>query len=145
MEDEWRDFEDIPPFVAPYPILQPGDLDHDQAQCILKDKDIQIKNTGVDAFMVERPPREGLEGPPLSLEQCKALVPDSFVRNHLFRQSDTSRQKNPKWKYPPSLSMLQHVELSKVILERFIEKNKCLPTTIYRAHRISNDRSRHLP
>ena len=63
MEDKWRDFEDIPPFVAPYPILQPEDLDH--AQRILKDKDIQIKNTGLDAFMVERPAREGLEGSPL--------------------------------------------------------------------------------
>ena len=106
MEDEWRDFDDIPQVTAPFPILHPDDLDHDQAQRILKDKDIRIKNTGVDAFMVERPPREGLEGPPLSLEQCKALVPDTFVRTHLFRQPDTSRQKNPKRKYPPSLSML---------------------------------------
>ena len=127
MEDKWRDFEDIPAFVAPYPILQPEDLDHNQAQRILKEEDIRIKNAGVDAFMVERPPREGLKGPPLSLEQCKALVLDSFVQNHLLRQPDTSRQKNPKQKYPPSLSMLQHVELSKVILERFIENNKCLP------------------
>ena len=82
--EQWRDVEDLPPFITPYSILQPKDLDHDQAQRLLKDKDKHIKNIGVDAFMVESPPREGLEGPPLSLEQCKALVPDSFVQTQLF-------------------------------------------------------------
>ncbi len=127
LDDQWENLEDIPPIITPFPILQPDDLDYNEAQCILKEEDIRIKRTGVDTCVFDRPAREGLEGPPLSLDQCKALVPDIFVRTQLFRPSDPQRQKNPKRKYPPSLSQLQHVNLSKIILERFIEKKKCLP------------------
>ena len=119
-DERFVDLDNLPPFISPFPILQPDDLDHNEAQRILKEEDEQIKNTGVEAFIIERNPREGLEGPPLSLKQCKALVPDSFVRTTLFREPDTSHNKNPKRTYQPALSLLQHVELSKIILERFV-------------------------
>ena len=79
-DDVWEEIQDIPNFVTPYPILAPDDLDHNEAQKILKAKDRRLKSTGVDTFTYERPSREGLEGPPLSLEQCKNLVLDGFVR-----------------------------------------------------------------
>ena len=72
MEDQHDDWfyniEYIPLFIAPFPILEPEALEHDEPQCILKEEDQRIKNTGVEAFMIERPPREGLEGSPLSLQ-----------------------------------------------------------------------------
>ena len=63
MEDQHDDWfyniEDIPPFIAPFPILELEALNHDEAQRILKEEDQRIKNTCVEAFMIERPPKEG--------------------------------------------------------------------------------------
>ena len=80
-----------------------------------------------DLFTYQRQERDDLVGPPLSLEQCKNLVPDSFVRNQLFRPVDRSKQKNPNRKYPPKLSDLQHIGLSRILLERFVVKTKTVP------------------
>jgi hypothetical protein len=129
MEEDpnWVDIEDIPNPTVPYPVLAPEDLDHREAQRILKNEDERIAQTGTEFFNAPRPQKDGLEGPPLSLEQCKSLVPDSFVRSHLFLPVDRSKQKNPKRRYPPKLADLQHVGLSRILLERFVEKYKATP------------------
>ena len=129
MEDsqEWQDIDDIQLPTMPYPVLAQEDLDHKEAQRHLKEEQERLSQGGDEVFQTIRLPKDGLVGPPLNLEQCKNLVPDSFVRNHLFRPVDRSKQKNPKRKYPPKLSNLQHVGLSKILVERFVEKTKSSP------------------
>ena len=83
-KERWQNIEDISPLNIPYPTLSPDAIDHRVTQQILKEEDKRIMSISLETFTYERPARDGLEGPPLSLEQCKALVPESFVRTQLF-------------------------------------------------------------
>ncbi len=97
-------------------------LDHGEAQRLLNaDRERYGNEDFVILTQVDEEP-EGLEGEPLTLKEVKKLCPNHFVRDSLFRISGRAKETAPL-----KLSDLQHVDLAKVLLQRFIQKERSLP------------------
>lgn len=109
------------------PTINEGDINYQEAQRIVAEETSRLRNPNLERVDVLPIANRQLIGPPLSLERCRELCPASFVTNTLFRPRDPSKQKDPKRKYQPKLSDLQHVGLSRVLLEKFVEKHKTIP------------------
>lgn len=109
------------------PAINEGDINFEEAQRIVAEETSRLRNPNLENVIAPPIADRQLIGPPLSLERCRELCPASFVTNTLFRPRDPSKQKDPKRKYQPKLSDLQHVGLSRVLLEKFVEKHKTIP------------------
>ena len=99
------------------PKINKGDINYQEAQRIVAEETRRLPNPNLEHINVIPIANRQLIGPPLSLERCRELCPASFVTNTLFRPRDPTKQKDPKRKYQPKLSNLQHVGLSRVLLE----------------------------
>lgn len=124
---DWEHMNDVP--LPPYqvPIINEGDLNHDEAQQIITQEKSRLRNPQLEQIHHTTADDRVLVGPPLTLEGCRTLCPTEFVKSTLFRPRDPSRQKDPKRRYQPKLSDLQHVGLSRVLMQRFVEKYRTIP------------------
>lgn len=130
MENEdinWDTFEELPQGTYNPPTINEGDIDHNEAQRIVTAERSRLRNPQLERLDAPLLQDRQLIGPPLSLDRCRELCPAHFVTNTLFRPRDPSKQKDPKRKYQPKLSDLQHVGLSRVLLQKFVEKHKTIP------------------
>lgn len=109
------------------PPINEGDINHVEAQRIVSEERTRLRNPQLENVVVPPVEERELLGPPLSLDGCRELCPTTFVQNTLFRPRDTTKQKDPNRKYQPKLSDLQHVGLSRVLMQKFVEKHKTIP------------------
>ena len=96
------------------------DIDHAESQCILTEEALRYGGTqNLSTFFAPEQEDANLEGEPLSLKEIKELSPNYFVRDTLFRVTGRAKETAPL-----KLSDLQHKGIARVLLRRFIQKER---------------------
>ena len=98
------------------------DIDHAESQRILTEEALWYGTQNLSTFFAPEQEDANLEGEPLSLKEIKKLCPNFFVRDTLFRVTGRAKETAPL-----KLSDLQHKGIARVLLRRFIQKERSLP------------------
>ena len=97
------------------------DIDHAESQRILTEEALRYGTQNLSTFFAQQED-PNLEGEPLSLKEIKKLCPNYFLRDTLFQVTGKAKETAPL-----KLSDLQHKGIARVLLRRFIQKERSLP------------------
>ena len=104
---------------APLEVL--AEINHVEAQRIYAVEEAHVGDQDLSIFF-NVPDIEDLQGEPLSLKEVKKLCPNWFVRSTLYQVSGHAKETTPL-----KVGDLKHKGLAKVLLARFIQKERALP------------------
>ena len=98
-----------------------AEIDHAEAQRLYAAEEAHVGDQDLSIFF-NIPDPDNLQGEPLSLKEVKKLCPNWFVRSTLFQVSGHAKETAPL-----KTGDLKHKGLAKILLPRFIQKERALP------------------
>ena len=98
-----------------------AEIDHAEAQRLYATEEAHVGDQDLSTFFNVLDP-DDLQGEPLRLKEVKKLCPNRFVRSTLFQVSGHAKETAPL-----KTGDLKHKGLAKILLPRFIQKERALP------------------